>query len=64
LVSENNPIATVASPMTMAGRGPNFSVSNPLSGAVTISARPDVPLPPAPPEQQLRRSIALLTAQR
>jgi AcrR family transcriptional regulator len=27
-------------------------------------ARPDAPLPPAPPEQQLRRSIALLTGAR
>lgn len=27
-------------------------------------ARPDVPLPPAPHEQQLRRSIALLTGER
>ena len=27
-------------------------------------ARPDVPLPPAPPPQQLRRSIALLTGER
>jgi AcrR family transcriptional regulator len=27
-------------------------------------ARPDAPLPPAPPEQQLRRSIALLTGER
>jgi AcrR family transcriptional regulator len=26
--------------------------------------RPDAPLPPAPPEQQLRRSIALLTGER
>jgi AcrR family transcriptional regulator len=26
-----------------------------------FGARPDTPLPPAPPEQQLRRSIALLT---
>jgi AcrR family transcriptional regulator len=27
-------------------------------------SRPDAPLPPAPPEHQLRRSIALLTAER
>ena len=36
---DNNAVATAARPVTIDGRGPNFSVISPLSGAVTINVR-------------------------